>query len=440
MNVIEMLARFIHQLSCPVRIASRHRQRQLAIERFESRRLLAVTWTDGRADIVGTHLNDTVYVRIEDSDLVVRLNGQETVLPSEEVNLIFTQLGKGDDTYRAPRVAIRQVVIAGAGNDSVITGPNADRVFGNSGRDFIRGYNGDDFIDGGDGDDVLNGNPGNDTILGGNGNDRIQGGFGNDRLFGGTGNDTIRGQSGRDLLDGGDGDDYLIGGPNADRLRGKDGNDSMLGDAQVPAASDGNDFMNGGPGNDAMAGGGGDDDMRGGPGADGLRGGSGNDELRGGPGPDILYGQAGVDKSWGMSGNDSIFHSPGEIALGGPGNDRIEEARISLQLVGVPNHGTVDFGNYERGTQQIRRQFTLRNTGNIPVSLPRVIQGFKVVGLPRTLREGESVTFTLILDTSVVGERRTTARFGLLEDGDEHALNVTFVANVYDPDLPGPSR
>ena len=74
-----------------------------------------------------------------------------------------------------------EIVIGGAGNDSIV---------------------GDPF------DNELIGGAGNDTIFGGSGNDTLEGDAGNDQLYGQDGNDTLLGQDGQmDTLDGGNGTD-----------------------------------------------------------------------------------------------------------------------------------------------------------------------------------------------------------------------------------------
>jgi Ca2+-binding RTX toxin-like protein len=74
-----------------------------------------------------------------------------------------------------------EVILGGAGNDSIVGGANAETIFG----------------DGGD-----------DTLRGGNGNDYLNGGPGKDRVFGDGGNDQLYAVDGQsDLLDGGSGFD-----------------------------------------------------------------------------------------------------------------------------------------------------------------------------------------------------------------------------------------
>lgn len=82
-----------------------------------------------------------------------------------------------------------EIVIGGAGNDTLI---------GNSSRNILRGRGGSDTLLGGDGNDILVGD------------DRGQ--KGSDRLYGGDGRDLVIGGAGADLVSGGSGDDIVIAG------------------------------------------------------------------------------------------------------------------------------------------------------------------------------------------------------------------------------------
>ncbi len=68
------------------------------------------------------------------------------------------------------------IVVAGAGNDTVVAG---------EGDDDVRAGTGDDKVYGGEGDDVLRGGSGNDMVFGGADSDEIKGGDGDDMLIGG---------------------------------------------------------------------------------------------------------------------------------------------------------------------------------------------------------------------------------------------------------------
>jgi len=64
--------------------------------------------------------------------------------------------------------------------------------------------------------DIVRAGAGDDTVSGGVGNDVLYGEAGRDRLDGGAGNDTLHGEAGSDRLDGGAGNDALNGGTGND--------------------------------------------------------------------------------------------------------------------------------------------------------------------------------------------------------------------------------
>ncbi len=93
------------------------------------------------------------------------------------------------------------VIIAGAGDDTIRSGAGDDVVDAGSGDDMVRGGRGDDILDGGTGDDEIRGNQGDDTIIGGEGSDILVGGRGSDTFIGGNGGDIVRGGEDRDGSD-----------------------------------------------------------------------------------------------------------------------------------------------------------------------------------------------------------------------------------------------
>ncbi|UWQ34536.1 calcium-binding protein [Leisingera sp. M527] len=149
-----------------------------------------------------------------------------------------------------------------------------------------------DLILGGAGNDTLSGLSGSDLLLGEDGNDRLLGGAGRDTLNGGDGDDDLWGGSGRDLLIGGMGDDLLIGSKHGDRLLGGGGADELKG-------GHGKDVLIGNSGNDLLVGGGGSDTLKGESGRDMLLGHKGNDVLTGGSQADTFVFHKG-------HGNDTI--------------------------------------------------------------------------------------------------------------------------------------
>jgi Ca2+-binding RTX toxin-like protein len=168
----------------------------------------------------------------------------------------------------------RDVVDAGAGDDTIITGDDDDSILGGAGNDTIdagfdddtiHGGGGDDFIVGGEGADEIDGGAGNDTIYGGldpsfpdsfnipdtadllpdNGTDTIHGGSGDDTIFGEDDADMLFGDEGDDVIDGGIDDDTIVGGQGADAMTGGDDRDTFL----IGSAGEGaGDSVDGGSG------------------------------------------------------------------------------------------------------------------------------------------------------------------------------------------------
>jgi len=158
--------------------------------------------------------------------------------------------------------------ITGAANDAIMGNDNGNVIMAGAGSDSINGGNGNDHLYGaaatatpGDGPDAILGGGGSDYIQGNAGNDLLSGNAGSDRIQGGQGNDIIDGGAGNDSVNGNLGDDMIDGGDDSDSLRGGQGNDSLSGGA-------GNDLLQGDLGNDSLAGGGGVDLLTGGGGSD----------------------------------------------------------------------------------------------------------------------------------------------------------------------------
>lgn len=119
----------------------------------------------------------------------------------------------GDDAV-LPLVDEQDVIVAGAGDDTVEGHDDGDIIFGGSGEDVLSGMGGNDAIDGGSGDDILDGGAGTDILVGGEGNDTISGG-----------NDDPN-DSG-DLLLGQEDDDSFINIGQGDVIRGGEDSDGL---------------------------------------------------------------------------------------------------------------------------------------------------------------------------------------------------------------------
>ncbi|HUH88514.1 MAG TPA: peroxidase family protein [Pusillimonas sp.] len=190
------------------------------------------------------------------------------------------------------------IVIGGTeGNDIIVAGAGDDTVWGYGGDDTIEAGYGVDHIYGGDGDDIIT-NSGTDIGE-------------TDFLHGGNGNDAIHGGSGLALIFGNDGQDFIVAGPDGKEVFGGLGNDFILG-------GDGVDFLLGNEGDDWIEGGGRFDTLAGENselffnssiiGHDVLNGGSNDTDYDAESGDDIMFQGAGIQRSNGMAGFDWAIH------------------------------------------------------------------------------------------------------------------------------------
>ncbi len=246
------------------------------------------------------------------------------------------------------------MMVGDAGNDTISGGKGNDTLWGDAGADVLDGGDGDDYIVGGAGDDVIKGGAGDDwssyenatagvtvdltktgaqdtvgagkdtltgiellygskfdDVLTGDAKDNyLWGSDGNDRLYGGAGDDHLSGGNGVNLIDGGEGFDTvdyafsdkgvtinLSGGP-APQIPIPDGFDAIR---SVEAAM-GSAYSDAIVGNDA------------------------ENYLFGDAGDDVIFGIGGHDTLDGGDGNDVLrgsFYKPGDMLLGGAGNDQI---------------------------------------------------------------------------------------------------------------------
>ncbi|WP_050529156.1 Ig-like domain-containing protein [Pseudaestuariivita atlantica] len=160
---------------------------------------------DGGAD------NDFIDAGIDD-DSVDGATGDDTILGGHGNDTIDGS--QGDDLITAGIETTSSVITNGidlAQTDDVDINDANDR-------DLVLGGAGDDTITTGDDDD---------SIDGGADDDLIDAGIDEDTVFGGSGNDTITGGQGRDSLTGGDDRDVFIGGNEGDFVDGSEGGDDF---------------------------------------------------------------------------------------------------------------------------------------------------------------------------------------------------------------------
>ncbi|VXB82902.1 hypothetical protein PSEUDO8BK_40174 [Pseudomonas sp. 8BK] len=196
------------------------------------------------------------------------------------------------------------------------------KLNGTVGSEILIGGAGNDTLEGGDGDDHLMGMAGDDRLFGGDGNDHLMDFEGNNRLQGGAGNDWLHAGEGNDTLDGGTGDDTMTGGAGNDLYMVDSWGDQVIEevDGGIDTVKSSVDFGLGvnvenltltgstaimGHGNEL------DNTIRGNSADNHLFGGDGNDRLYGGDGNDVLDGASGNDSLEGGEGSDTYLFGIG---------------------------------------------------------------------------------------------------------------------------------
>ncbi|UTW46542.1 CHRD domain-containing protein [bacterium SCSIO 12696] len=327
-------------------------------------------------------------------------------------------------------------------NDTIIaTGAAANTIEGGDGDDFIAGGGGPDSLDGGDGIDTnsfstigvgvvadLNSgsasyqpNPtttvfenfSNFENLDGTGqNDQLFGDSGANELTGNNGDDLLVGRGGADVLEGGEGNDVLRGGGGADVNNGGEGIDtadfSDIGSGITASLLDGEASYEAPSGAtitdtlisiENLTGSVNDDDLTGDGEDNLLAGGAGNDTLTGGAGNDILRGDAvGDGTAITVSITNTLpaggtfltpvwfgFHDGANFDLFNAG----EAASVGLER--LAEDGSIE-GIAAEFNQQVGEN-----------GVDATILGLGA-GAPGPIDPGETASFTLNVNTDLVGQ------------------------------------
>jgi hypothetical protein len=179
--------------------------------------------------------------------LTISSDGHTVNLTARQAKNVVIRGGEGNDRIIVmdPKVKANLRLEGGNGNDILIGGAGRNTLVGGNGDDYLQGGARADTFEGGAGRDVMYGLGGSDRMRGGADRDYMDGGEGADTLDGGLGNDQVIGGGGDDTLEGGAGDDALVGSRGRDRVSGGAGRDKLYvqGDDFVAGASQAEDTV-----------------------------------------------------------------------------------------------------------------------------------------------------------------------------------------------------
>jgi hypothetical protein len=182
-----------------------------------------VVRTSDGVHIRGTDEAEVVRIGRKDArTITVRIGEEAHDVPHQAGEAITVDLAAGDDGLQVADDFETGVVARG--------GEGHDLLVGGAGGDTLLGGAGEDYLEGGDGSDRLVGGGDRDVAYGMSGNDELHGGGDQDHLDGGAGRDRLAGHGGPDILAGGEGADQIEGGPGADVLAGVEAADGIEAD------------------------------------------------------------------------------------------------------------------------------------------------------------------------------------------------------------------
>ena len=254
---------------------------RLAIVRFVPQAPAVALDAAGTIHVAITEGPDTIALRREGDQVVVRFNGVDTAFAAADVSALKVPASAGNDVVTVP-FALDCTIDGGTGDDTITVGDGQMSLSGWEGNDVItagRGahkidlWYGDDRVTTGAGNDTISGWDGNDTITTGPGGDFVSGGRGDDSITTSVGFDTIHTSDGNDTVRAGAGHDLVIG------SRAPNGSHDQYDGSKLIFGGDGDDSLMGGADPSTVFGEGGNDTLAGGPQSDSLDGGAGDDEI-----------------------------------------------------------------------------------------------------------------------------------------------------------------
>jgi hypothetical protein len=213
--------------------------------------------TDGVIDIEGTAGADSIDISTDETNLIVKNNGNLVdSFPLDGLTGILANGKGGGDTITVdPAVTLMATLFGGAGPDSIIAGGGSSVLDGGNGSDTLVGGAGTSLLVAGQFESFTNGLNGKDLLIGGTGFSIADFSYRTDSMFlsndgtndsgdsilgekitimpsvqgiwGGSGNDTIIGTSAGEFLSGGGGNDSISSGGASDLVVGGTGDDSV---------------------------------------------------------------------------------------------------------------------------------------------------------------------------------------------------------------------
>lgn len=138
------------------------------------------------------------------------------------------------------------------------------------------------------------------------------------------------------------------------------------------------------------------------------------------------------------TGNFSIPNNDrdeGPFVFGLKATVQATATRPEIELVGASHGQTVPFGSVLKGSTPVTRSFTIRNTGNGPLTVarPSNVNGFTIGwSVPNTIQPGASHSFTVSLNTATAGSFSGNIVINS-NDADEGRIQFGVAGTVVNP-------
>jgi hypothetical protein len=374
----------------------------VAMDPLESRRLLTATLDTGLLSVVGTGANDDISVAVSGGNLNVTVNGQnQGTFALTDVNGIEVSGLNGNDSISLAGINVPATLSGGDGNDTLVGGAANDFLSGNDGNDTFFSNDGQpDALDGGDGNDTASAIDSVDTFA------NIEAGIPVAHVAVTLGGNPVANNASVDFGSVNQGDT----GPTRTFTVTNSGTDTLiLGNITLPQG-----FVLLDPLVGPLA-----------PGA--------SESFTIGVDTSATGVKTGV-ASFGNSDPDQNPFSFNVTATVNPAPPKLPDITVELDGANVVDGQTtpLSFGSPKQGTTAPTLTFVLSNTGESVLNLGTITlpAGYTLVeGLVASLAPGESDTFTVRLDTAVVGTKAGEITIAS-NDPDEDPFNFAITGAV----------